>query len=293
MEGEKMPKITANVYVEGNYRVLPKNTGGNRGFVTTSDGIVMIDTPMQPKDAVKFRDKIAQKGELRYLINTHHHLDHTSGNYFFDAPIVSHIGVREMFYSPLEKFLPFTKPEGVTSIADIIRRRTRELDPKSLPLVRQYKVKAPTITFTEQLTLHVGKHTFELYHLPGHTESHIGVYIPEEKVFFVGDNLTSGVQPSLAQASPLDWIKSIKRIEDTDVDYIVPGHGKVSGKKELREFASFIQKCINIVEKAIEKGMSKEEAMDKLSFEEFYPAIHGGPEMQRMNVARLYDKLSK
>ena len=61
----------------------------------------MIDTPMLPTYAVRWRDEIAQRGDLRYLINTEYHSDHISGNYFFPGTIISHQGVREMFTAPL------------------------------------------------------------------------------------------------------------------------------------------------------------------------------------------------
>ena len=67
----------------------------------------------------------------------------------------------------------------------------------------------------------------------------------------------------------------------------------------VREFRLFIQKCIDIIREAIKQGMSKEEAADKISFEELYPgkhggsAVHPGPAMQRRNVLRLYEMLSK
>ena len=74
---------------------------------------------------------------------------------------------------------------------------------------------------------------------------------------------------------------------------VVPGHGEVCGKREVREFRLFIQKCIDIVREAIKQGMSKEKAAENISFEELYPAIHPGPEQQRFNVLRLYEMLSK
>ena len=158
--------------------------------------------------------------------------------------------------------------------------------------MEHYQLRAPTITFSERLNLYVGKHTFELIHLTGHTPCHIGVYVPEERVFFAGDNFSNAVQPSLAHCLPLEWIESLKKIQAMNVDVVVPGHGRIGGKKEVREFESFIQKCIDKVRGAIKQGMSKEEAVDRISFLEFRPAVHPDPKMQRINVLRLYEMLS-
>ena len=288
-----MRQITANVYVEDRFSVLPKHRGCNPGFVTTSEGIVMIDTPYMPTDAVKWRADMAQRGEVRFIINTHHHIDHTTGNYFFSGTVVSHEEVKEMFYAPIASVVAYERFKEVASVMDFIRMRVKELDPEGLPLLEHYQFRAPTITFSERLNLYAGEHTFELIHLPGHTLGHIGVYIPQERVFFAGDNFTNAVQPSLAHCLPLEWVESLKKIEAMDVDVVVPGHGKVCGKRDVREFTLFIQKCIDMVREAINQGMSKEEAADRISFEESRPAIHPGPGMQRMNVLRLYEMLSK
>ena len=204
---------------------------------------------------------------------------------------------------------PVTSVVGSDRLAEIvksgqgtlgaIRLLVKENAPEGLPLLDNYQFKAPTITFLERLNLYVGEHTFELMHLPGHTESHIGVYIPQEKVFFAGDNFCHGTQPSLSHSLPLDWVKSLKKVEAMDIDVVVPGHGEIGNKRDVREFRLFIQECIDLVRDAIKQGMSKEQAADKISFEELYPrqqsgsAVHPGREQQRKNVLRLYEMLSK
>ena len=83
-----MKQITPNVFVETGFR------GANCTFVTTSEGIVMIESPQMPDEAVKWRDEIAKHGLVRYLINTEPHGDHFSGNYFFQGTVVGHEGTR-------------------------------------------------------------------------------------------------------------------------------------------------------------------------------------------------------
>ena len=83
-----MKQLTSNVFVETQVR------GCNHGFVTTSDGIVMIDSPHKPSDALKLKAEIEKCGQLCYIINTEPHGDHWTGNAFFDAPVIAHEGVR-------------------------------------------------------------------------------------------------------------------------------------------------------------------------------------------------------
>ena len=291
-----MEQITPNVYTDTQFsrRVSP---GCNYSFVITSEGIVMIDTPMLPTFAVRWRDEIAQRGDLRYLINTEYHLDHISGNYFFPATIISHQGVREMFTAPIERVISFMKVQSDTAspmgLRDYVLSRYREADPEGLDLAENYELKPPTITFSERLTLYSGNHTFELIHLPGHTPYEVAVYVPQERVIFTGDNFVNKWQSSFGHCCPLEWIESLKKIEAMDADVVVPGHGDIGDKKALGEFTTFLRGVIDTVRKAIDQGMSREEAAEKISFEDQRPARHPGAEQQRINILRLYDMLSK
>jgi cyclase len=292
-----MRKITDNVYVEDRYSVQPANRGCNPGFVTTAEGIVLIDTPMIPREAQQWRDAVSKIGEVRYIINTHFHADHTAGDYFFTAPVIGHEGFRAESARLLTGiFIPAViKRSGGRPLTheETARYDIEDRDPGSIPLMDNFHLRLPDISFSERLTLYLGQHTFELLNMPGHVASHIGVYIPREKVIFTGDNFTNQVQPVLSNSLPLEWIESLKRIEAMDVELVVPGHGKVGRKADVREFRLFLEKCLDLVKEAIKKGLSKEEAMAGISFEGLYPAVHPGPEQQRLNVARLYDALMK
>ena len=293
-----LQQITPNVYVDTQFSDPPLGRGSNPSFVTTSEGIVMIDTPMLPTYALRWRDELLRRGEIRYIINTEYHMDHFAGNYFFPGvPIISHQGVRETLQGPIEGIIPFgLVKEAVARGMDLkkyILWRYEELDPEGLKLAPNYQPTLPKVTFSECLTLYVGEHTFELMYLPGHTPYQVVVYVPQERVVFTGDNFSNNQQASLAQCLPLEWLESLKRIEAMDVDFIVPGHGEVGDKKALRQFVSFIQGAVDTVRELMKQGVSKEEAADRVSFEKFMPARHAGAEQQQMNVMHLYEMLSK
>lgn len=209
-----MKQITPNVYVEDQFSVprginpkqevegvmLPPYRGSNHSFVTTSEGIVMIDSPMFPTDAVTWRYEMAKRGKLRYLINTDSHTDHTSGNYAFEeiATVVSSEGIKNRF---------------PTRISEHNRLTIEEYDPAGKLLLEYWHPNPPTVTFTEKLTLYVGKHTFELMRLDGHQQYHIGVLCPQERVFFAGDNFTYRTQPAMSMSTPLEWVETLKKLK--------------------------------------------------------------------------------
>ena len=269
-------KLTTNVYAETGYQ------GANVGYITTRQGIVMVDTPQRPTDAVAWRKQIKEAGEISYLINTHSHADHFFGNFFFDVPVIAHQKAREAI---------------LKADINLLMARTKEIDPDGLPLVSEYSVNAPTITFSENFTLYPGNLTIELIPLPGHSAGGIGVLIPEEKILFAGDNIFLKLQAFLHEADPMVWKESLKRIGELDVDCIIPGHGEICDKSCLTEQADFIQEWVDTVKAAIDKGWTKEESLSRISLLNRYPMAPGnearGPELQRMNVARLYEVLTR
>jgi len=269
-------QLTKNVYVETGYQ------GANVGYITTGRGIVMVDSPQRPTDAIDWRKRIEDVGKVSYLINTHSHSDHFFGNFFFNAPVIAHQKAREAILK-----------------ADINQLMTRieEIDQGGLPLVSEYHINAPIITFSDKLTLYPCTPAIELIYLPGHSAGGIGVLIPEERVVFAGDNIFCKLQAFLHEADPVAWQQSLKRIGELDVDHIVPGHGEICDKSYLTEQSDFIQEWVDTVQKAIDKGWAREEALSRISLLDRYPMAPGnesrGPELQRMNVTRLYDVLTQ
>ena len=147
------------------------------------------------------------------------------------------------------------------------------------------------------LTIRLGKHTFNLISTPGHTKGQIAVYIPEEKVVFTGDTIFNNCQTWMYEADPDEWLKSLKYLESLDVDFIIPGHGPVCTKQYISVQSAFIREWVTAVALGISKGWSKEECIRKISFLDRFPVDvgqeHMGAKVQEMNVIALYDYLTK
>lgn len=264
-----MQQVTPNVHVETGF------PGSNCGFVVTADGVVMIEIPMIPEYALKWRAEIARHGKVKYLINTEPHGDHFGGNFFFEGTVVAHEGTREAILKE--------SPDRFKSM----------LPPGSPPLDKDFYFRPPTITFSSTLTLYVGKHTFKLINMPGHTPYQVAVFIPEEKVVFTSDNVV-GHMPFMMQALPYEWLASLKQLEQLDFDHLVPGHGNVGTKSYLPEMAATVQKWIDAVKSAIARGMSVPEAQDYITQMEGFKLQPPDPrmtEVQRTGIARLYEVL--
>jgi glyoxylase-like metal-dependent hydrolase (beta-lactamase superfamily II) len=269
-----MRQLTRNVFVETEIR------GCNHGFVTTSDGIVMIDSPHKPSDALKLKEEIARRGgRLRYIINTEPHGDHWTGNAFFDVPVVAHEGVRR-------RILETNLEEHVARVASF--------GPDEPHLLEGYRPNAPVITFKNGMTLHVGDHTFQMIHMPGHTMYQAAICVKEEGVVFTSDNIFHRVHTWLQEANPDLWLIALESLRNLKEEVFVPGHGAVCGKDYLDEQASFIQEWKAYVKAAIDRGMTKDEAVARLTdMTDRYPMDVGqdgmAPMVMKRNVANLYD----
>jgi len=209
--------------------------GCNPAFVETSDGYVMIDSPQQPIDAVRWRERMEEEAPIRYLINTEPHGDHISGNaYFPKVPVVGQVQLQECFDQYLNAF----------GSLDDKRERFKQTDPDSVWLVGHPDYPAshgPTVTFNEGLTLNVGDHTFKIIHMPGHTAPQTSVYVPQEGVVFTGDNVFHKCRTWMQECDPWEWLEALRAIEALDAETIVPGHGEPCGKAYLKEQAQIVE----------------------------------------------------
>ena len=161
-----MENVTPNVYT------TTKQRGCNPSFVTTSDGVVVIDTPQLPTRAVAMRKMAEEHGPIRFLVNTEHHVDHIFGNYWYRdaATIVHHQGVHDNFMvvgADLDPFayameaIPTDDPEGAALVPD------RDSYYANMGL--------GDIVFTGDLTLKVGEIAFTVIPWRAHSVAHCRV----------------------------------------------------------------------------------------------------------------------
>ncbi|MEA4807241.1 MBL fold metallo-hydrolase [Acetobacterium wieringae] len=281
-----MEKLTPNVYTETKIR------GCNPSIVFTKEGSVFIDNAQWLSSLLEMIAFAEQKGPIKYMINTEPHIDHIFGNHWFagKCPIIGHEAMNKDF------FLVPGEMDGYDYSVDVLTRQ----DPKGLELMpsrEDYIINKPQITFSKDLSLKVGDHTFKLYHTPGHSDSQIAVHVPEERTVFVGDTVFSDCQIWLHSANIDELIASLKFIYSLDVDHVVPGHGPVVKKSYIMNQLSFIYEWITTVADGIKKGWTQEECIARISFANRCPVDIGQDEMmeyiQRTNVIKCYNYLTQ
>lgn len=283
-----MQRLTDNVYTTTKLR------GCNPSFVVTGDGVVVVDTPQLPTKAVAMREMAEGFGDIRYLVNTEHHVDHIFGNYYFRGAgqVIHHKGVYDNFmvvtpdldpYAYALEAIPSDDPDGEAIFPE---RDEYYADPNKGDIV-----------FTGDVTLHVGGHTFELLHTPGHTPGQLAVHVPEERVVFTGDTIFHECQTWLMTSDVDQWVAALDRIGQLDVDHVIPGHGEVTDKAYLDVQRGVLLEWVSAVSDAVDRGWTREETIERVNFADRYPVDIGQGYMmdhiQTLNAASLYDKLTR
>ena len=276
-----MEKIDHNIFVETD------NLGSNNSMILSSRGIVLIDAPQKPTDAVRWREEVESKGEVSYLIHTDDHIDHTLTNAILPGTIISHEKTREKLTRK------YGGPEFIEFLLSI-------LDPGGMKLLPEQLIRLPTITLNDRLTLYLEEITLELMHLKGHTPNSIIIYLPEQKILFSGDIVCSAGLPSFQVACIFDWLETLKTIMEMDIRFVVPGHGDICDKSGIERFYNQINELIDKVKREIDQNRSREDIITTIRFPDHIhvstDSYQGYPdnmieEFQRRSIANIYDQL--
>ena len=222
--------------------------GGNIGVYIGEDYVFMIDDQfsrlsLKIKQAIK---SITTK-PIAYLLNTHMHGDHTGGNSNFNdktTTIVAHQKVRERLIEENKEVVSTNKIDSVTA----------------------YK-KLPEITFSDTMLFYDADETIMATHVHNaHTDGDAQIYFSKSNVLHMGDTYFSSKYPYIdlnRGGSVVGYINALKKAsilanEDTK---IIPGHGKLSNKKELENYILMLEAIYVSVKKEINAGKSLEQVM--------------------------------
>jgi glyoxylase-like metal-dependent hydrolase (beta-lactamase superfamily II) len=235
-------KVAPDLFVINN-DVAP----GNATAVVTDAGVLLVDD----KFAVDHDNMVAvlktvTTQPVRYVINTHHHLDHTGGNaklLEMGVPIVSSERARENMSGT---------PDGMFVGAN---------------------PGFPTMTFRDRATIHLGGTVADLYYFGrGHTNGDIVIHLPAHRVLITGDLFTFGpATPQLIDyaggGSAKEWPGTLDEALKLDFDTVVPGHGVVTTRAELRKFRDTTARLSQRVQEMVRQKKSRDEISNMLQQE--------------------------
>jgi len=250
------------------------------GVIVGPQWAVMIDTLALPEETLGMREYIEHElgVQVRYVINTHYHADHTWGNCFFPgATVISHARCRELLIE-----------YGIPSL---------ESARKQNPSLRQVKIVPPHVTFDSgELTLRVGKKNLILSQAFGHSEDGISVLVEEDRVLFAGDAFMA--LPYIVDGNIDDMLVSIKRIGKLGLENIIQGHGDIILRGEIdaavKENINYLTNIKKVV-KAAGKRKDLDEYLDAITIESCGKSrVHLGglaETLHRRNLRALYRQM--
>ena len=200
--------------------------GGNAGFVVGDDGVVVIDTFQDPEPAADLLAAIRKITNLpiRFVVNTHYHLDHVNGNDVFAAAgavIIAHKNARG-----------WIRTENIKMIDPPVTAEKK---------ARVQSIALPNLVYDTSVDLYLGSRRVNVRYYPGHTGGDSVVSVPDTHVVFCGDLLWKDHIPNLIDASTPAWIKTLDAMQ---VDYgestWVPGHGDIANAADIATFKKYL-----------------------------------------------------
>jgi len=244
-------KVIENLY-------MLKGSGGNIGVFFGKDGTLMIDDQFAPlSNKINGAIKTLNPGEIRFLINTHVHGDHSGGNENFrkmGITIVAHDQVRERM------MVEQKNARGTTPARD--------------------KDALPVITFADQLNFHLNEEDIELIHFDkGHTDGDVVVHFKKANVYHTGDAFVRYGYPFIDLSSGgsingfVNTLDKLLALLD-DNSKIIPGHGELATKADVKAVRDAMADIRDQVAAALKKG-KKVEDIAALGITDKYDAQYG------------------
>jgi cyclase len=223
------------------------------GVIVGPQWAVVIDTLALPEETLSMREFIEHElgVQVRYVINTHYHADHSWGNCFFPgATVIGHAKCRELL---IERGQPSL--EGA-------RKQNQNL--------RQVKIVPPHLTFdTGELTMRVGKKNLIISPSFGHSDDGISVLVEEDRVLFAGDVFMP--LPYVVDGDIDDMLVSIKKIGRMGLENIIQGHGDIILRGEIDAAVRENLNYLNNIKKAVKsagKRKNVDEYLDSITIED-------------------------
>lgn len=280
----------------GPYNVWTINTPGggigNIAFIEGTDGVIVIDTGVGTEFAKRANEKmraITQKPVVA-IVYTHHHADHIAGaNVFATAADVASGKVKVI---AAENFMQEAALENA-AVGPIMGVRAAYMYGLVLPKDAEAKhfhvgccgfevagtngflspnTKIPLQGITE---MNLAGFRMQFFHTGGEAASHIAIYLPDQRIAFVGDEVQGPTFPqlhSLRGTRPRDierWFTAIDRVRAFKPEYVVPGHGPtITGTAEidrvLTDYRDAMQLVLDQSIRLINQGKTPDELAETL-----------------------------
>lgn len=299
----KITKLADGIYEIRHKDPFPGFVDGNTTVIIGDREVFVVDSGSM---ALTAREDIAQIKQwtdkpVRYVLNTHWHPDHHVGNKtykdaFPNVDIIAQVETKVLmdgYYPAMVKQTLLDKNPAGKLFADITHVAETGIDKDGKPvtderradakkLVEQMKVIAadydsyvyqpPTITFEKEMDINLGNREVRvLFFGRGNTAGDAFVYLPKEKILVTGDLVVHPV-PYTFDGYPTEWMDTLRKMAQLDVETIVPGHGEIEKDKTyLHDLAELYESILRQVRAQVfaESDVTLEDVQKAMRLEEF------------------------
>jgi glyoxylase-like metal-dependent hydrolase (beta-lactamase superfamily II) len=244
---------------DGLYAII--GSGGNVGVRVTDEGVILIDDKF-PQNFAEIQSLVSQVSDqpVRYVLNTHHHGDHSGGNveYIEIAEIIAHQNARDN-------------------------------------MVRGDQDAPPRLVFTDQTAVYLGGVEVRAFYMGrGHTNGDAVIYFPDLKTVHGGD-LLHGTAPFIDYGnggSSKGWVSTMNNILALDFDTAIPGHGAIMNRDDVVNFRNQMEAVRARMAGLIRSGMPKSEASDRIRTQSISWTLAENGLFMRRSIPGFYDEIA-
>ena len=216
-------------------------SGGNVAVRVTGDGVIIVDNKF-PYSFSFITEQVRSVTDqpIKYVLNTHHHGDHAGSNADFmpSAEVIAHKNAR-------------------TNI------------------LRNNQTGPPRVTFTNETAVFLGETEAQAHHFGrGHTNGDAVIYFPDRRTVHTGDLFIYGQRLDGSTLAPfwdfgnggsaIEWPQTLTSLLTLDFDTVIPGHGPVMTKADIRSFRSKLETVIARVNNAIAAGATRDDVASRV-----------------------------
>ena len=216
-------------------------SGGNVAVRVTDEGVIIVDNKFPYSfDFITEQVSSVTDQPIKYVLNTHHHDDHSGSNADFmqEADVIAHKNAR----------------------ANIVRNN---------------QPGAPRIIFADETAVFLGGAEVQMFHFGrGHTNGYAVAYFPDLRTVHTGDLFVFGQRLDGSTLSPfwdfgnggsvLEWPATLTRLLALDFDTVIPGHGPILTKADVRTFRGKLETVIDRVSREIAAGTMRDDIASRV-----------------------------
>ena len=243
-----MQKLAPKVFLENKY------IGVNLGLVVTSEGLLLVDSPLHPEEVKEWWKVVSERGRPKFLILLDSHPDRVLGSRTLKLPAIAQDQTLKTIREWADTFKGNAHPIGAE--ADLLKRITGVNNA------------IPEITFSERMVIHMGGKEIIFLHRPGPRPGSMFMVIPDLSVVFVGDTVTIDEPPYVGVSDIEAWLNSLDELRGSDMKSytLISSCGGRINRKDINHMARFLRKVQSRVEK-LNDEKSRNEEMERLAID--------------------------